>query len=56
MTATTDTATTETVEEKIAKMIPIELQNDGAYLNLVRSIHTVAYMKGASGTLRKYMR
>ena len=45
----------QTVREQIMKMVPDHLKNDKAYLNLVRAIHTVAYMKGVRNTMKKYM-
>lgn len=56
MTAVATSTSNSQVDKQIASMIPSSLENDKAFLNLARSIHSVAYMKLAIFNIRKYMK
>lgn len=54
MTSLLDKKDSPTVEEQITSMIPEELKNDKAYLELVRSVRSVAYMVFTQNNLTRY--
>lgn len=56
MTAITPPPHKKSVDEQIAQKIPPQWKHDGAFLNMARSIHSVAYMKLATFNMKKYMK